>query len=163
MKRWIARLRDPVIILPYDGFGTPHALSLCGRVLEDEGFASPRDKDRAWRNLVAMFKRFESDEIPGARVLACYRDLQSEAVADREGYFTVEFRLPTPALPGLWHKVGLRLIEPRSRASATGCVLVPSSTARFGIISDLDDTVIRSNVTHKVRLLIALALSNART
>lgn len=163
MKPWVARLRDPAIILPYDGFGTPQALSLCGRVLEDEGFAPPRDKDRAWRNLVAMLKRFESDEIPGARVLACYRDLRSEAVADSEGYFTVELRPRAPALPGLWHKVGLRLIEPRGRASATGSVLVPSSTARFGVISDLDDTVIRSNVTNKARMLITLALSNART
>jgi len=49
MKRWIARLRDPVIILPYDGCGTPRSLALCGRVLEDEGFRPPHDAHRAWR------------------------------------------------------------------------------------------------------------------
>ena len=73
MRRW--RLRGPLIILPYDGFGTGHELSLCGRVLEDEGFRPARDADRAWRNLIAMYKRFESDEVPGARARARYRDL----------------------------------------------------------------------------------------
>ena len=160
MKRW--RLRGPVIILPYDGFGTAHELSLCGRVLEDEGFRPVRDADRAWRNLIAMYKRFESDEVPGARVRARYRDLESEVVADSEGYFSVKLRLDEPATSGHWHEVALELIAPPSKATAIGRVLVPSATARFGVISDLDDTVIRSNVTHKVRMLIALAVSNAR-
>ncbi len=161
MRRW--RLRGPLIILPYDGFGTAHELSLCGRVLEDEGFRPARDADRAWRNLIAMYKRFESDEVPGARVRARYRDLESEVVTDSEGYFSVELRPDEPAASGHWHEIKLELVVPARAATASGRVLVPSAAARFGVISDLDDTVIRSNVTHKFRMLIALALSNART
>ena len=46
---------------------------------------------------------------------------------------------------------------------ATGRVLVPPSDAEFGVISDLDDTVIQSDVIRKLRMLVKLALSNAHT
>jgi phosphatidate phosphatase APP1 len=161
MRRWLTRLRGPHIVLPYIGFGTAARLSLCGRVLEDEGFRPARSADRAWRNLVAMYKRFESDEVPGARVRARHGAAETEAVADREGYFSVE--LATGAGNGPWREVELELLAPRAGARATGQVLVPPASARLGVISDIDDTVVQSHVTRKLRMMIGLALSNART
>jgi phosphatidate phosphatase APP1 len=40
---------------------------------------------------------------------------------------------------------------------------VPSRAARFGIISDLDDTVVRSDVRRRIRMALSVALSNAHT
>ncbi len=159
----MARFRGPVIILPYDGFGTGRSLALCGRVLQDEGFRPARDADRAWRNLIAMYKRFESDEVPGARVRARYGTAETEAVADHEGYFSVELRPDEAAASGRWHEIALELVGSPRPAAVTGRVLVPSGRARFGVISDLDDTVIRSDVTRKFRMLLSLAISNSRT
>ena len=161
MQRWLTRLRGPHIILPYLGFGTETKLTVCGRVLEDEGFQPARSGDRAWRNLVAMYKRFESDEVPGARVRARHGAAVAEAVADREGYFTVE--LGTAPGGETWREVDLELLAPRPGAAATTKVLVPAAAARFGIISDIDDTVVQSHVTRKLRMVVGLALSNART
>jgi phosphatidate phosphatase APP1 len=163
VKRSINRFRGPFIILPYPGFGTAEKLSLCGRVLEDEGFRPARDADRAWRNLVEMYKRFESDEVPGARVRARFQGVEVEALADGEGYFNVELHPKAALGPGPWHDVALELVEPAGGATATGRVLVPPGTARFAVISDIDDTVIRSNITNKLRMVLALALSNSRT
>jgi phosphatidate phosphatase APP1 len=163
MKRPLARLRGPYIVLSYLGFGTADKLTLCGRVLKDEGLKPSRSADRAWRNLVAMYKRFESDEVPGARLRARYAGVETEVVADREGYFSVEFRPEAAARQGPWHDVTLELLAPRSGAVVIGRVLVPPATARFGIISDIDDTVVQSRVTAKVRMVLALALSNAHT
>ena len=42
-------------------------------------------------------------------------------------------------------------------------VLVPSPDARFGVISDIDDTIVYSNVARKVRMILTAALTNART
>jgi phosphatidate phosphatase APP1 len=161
MQRWLTRLRGPHIVLPYLGFGTAAKLTVCGRVLEDEGFRPARSADRAWRNLVAMYKRFESDEVPGARVRARHGAAVAEGIADREGYFTVELEAAPGA--GEWREVTLELLAPRSGASATGKVLVPPASARFGVISDIDDTVVQSHVTKKLRMVVGLALSNART
>ena len=46
---------------------------------------------------------------------------------------------------------------------ATGRVLVPPPAARFGVISDIDDTIVYSNVLSKWRMIVSLAFSNART
>ena len=151
--------RDPIIILPYLGYGTPQKLTLRGRVLEDEGFTATADADSRWRNLVRFWKRLESDEVPGARVRARCGRAAAEAVTDREGYFRLE--LATRAKAG-WNPVELELADdPRVRAKAG--VLVPSAKARFGVISDIDDTIIASNVTNKLRMIYTVAFTNART
>jgi phosphatidate phosphatase APP1 len=159
LRELVARRRDAAIILPYLGYGTSDKLALCGRVLQDEGFRPARDVERRWRNLVEFLKRLESDEIPGARLRATFRGTTVETVSDGEGYFNVQFEAPgTP--PG-WHEIQLELVD--LAATETGRVLVPSSDAEFGVISDLDDTVIQSDVTRKLRMLVKLAVSNAHT
>ena len=42
-------------------------------------------------------------------------------------------------------------------------VIVPGPAARFGIISDIDDTVLWTNVTNKFNMALMLARSNAYT
>ena len=159
LRSLVAHRRDKVIIHPYLGFGTSQKLTLSGRVLEDEGFRPPSSAEARWRNLVAFLKRLESDEVPGARVRASFQGRSLETATDREGYFS--FELEVEALPPGWHEVELAL--PDHDVTETGKVLVPAPDAEFGVISDLDDTVIESDVTRKVRMLVKLALSNAHT
>jgi phosphatidate phosphatase APP1 len=153
-----ARLRDPVMILPYLGFGTADRLRLSGRVLQDEGFRAPVESDGRWRNLAAFFKRLESDELPHARLRARFGDQVVETRADRQGYFALEFA--RGAAPG-WHEVQLELLE--RPIKAVGRVLVPDPAARFVVASDIDDTVVQSDVGRKLRMLLSIAFSNART
>ena len=148
-------IADPIIILPYLGYGTRNKLTLCGRVLEDEGFRPSADADSRWRNLIRFWKRLESDEVPGARLRARGR----ETVTDREGYFHLELE---GSFRAGWNEIDLELIHP-AHSTATARVLVPSKKARFGLISDIDDTVVYSNVTRKLRMILAAAFSNART
>jgi phosphatidate phosphatase APP1 len=108
-----------------------------------------------------MYKRFESDEVPGARVRARHGAAETDAIADHEGYFGVE--LATSPGKGPWREVELELLAPRAGARAKGLVLVPPASARFGVISDIDDTVVQSHVTAKARMIVTLALTNART
>jgi len=117
------------------------------------------DRANKWRNLVAFYKRLESDEVPHARLLVCFRRRRFEVRADREGFFNVE--VPCSAPPG-WNEVEVRLMSDPSICSVAR-VLVPSPKARFGIISDIDDTIVFSNVKNKLKMVLALALSNART
>ncbi|MGH8669526.1 MAG: App1 family protein [Burkholderiales bacterium] len=146
--------------MPYLGYGTRSRVRLCGRVLEDEGLRPARELDAKWRNLVAFYKRLESDEVPGARLQAALGNRVVETLSDREGFFAVEFR--DLALKAGWHEVELEM-QQQPQARALGRVLVPSPRARFGVISDIDDTVVYSNVGNKLKMVLALALSNART
>jgi phosphatidate phosphatase APP1 len=123
-------------------------------VLKAQRFRPALEGDRRWRNLVAFLKLMESDEQPGARVRAIFQGRRYETVSDREGYF--HFDLAARKDTAGWHDVAL---EPE----ATARVLFPSPRARFGVISDIDDTLVPSGATKKLRMVIRLALSNALT
>jgi phosphatidate phosphatase APP1 len=149
--------------MPYLGYGTRQKLTVCGRVLEDESFLPAAGADGRWRNLVRFWKRLESDEVPGARLRARFLGRSAETATDREGYFRVEIPTRGRLGPGAWQEVEIELIEPPGSASFMAGVLVPSSRARFGVISDIDDTIVESHVTRKLRMILTAALTNART
>ena len=160
-------LLDPFEILPYRGYGTPRELFLKGRVLEEAGITRASNDDTVWQNVLNMVRRFASDEVAGARVRATFEGLSVETKADAEGFFEVTFRLPEP-LDGEagWYPVELELLSPPSPGGgpvqSTGQVLVPKG-ARFGVISDLDDTVVRSSATNVLKMTWIVLRNNAHT
>jgi phosphatidate phosphatase APP1 len=98
--------------------------------------------------------------VPYARLRARFQGTEQELRADDEGYFRVE--LEPRAVRAAWQEVELELLDDPS-VRALGRVLVPSDKARFAVVSDIDDTVVYSHVTNKLRMLLTIALSNART
>jgi phosphatidate phosphatase APP1 len=162
-RRLARRWRDPLIILPYLGYGTAQKLAVRGRVLEDEGFLPTADADSRWRNLVRFYKRLESDEVPGARLRARFLGLEKETTTDNEGYFSLSLEPRGRLGPGAWQEVELELLEPQAGIEAIARVLVPPQRARFGVISDIDDTIVSSHVANKLKMILTVALSNART
>jgi phosphatidate phosphatase APP1 len=159
----------PIKIFPYRGYGTRHKMYLQGRVLEERGITPPSDTDSWWDNLVNMIKRIRSREVPHARLTARFQDATYEVAADEEGMFELWIDPSRPvANDRMWQSVELELIEPKSDRQegpvrATGQVLVPPPSARFGVISDVDDTVIQSDVSSLLQMLGTVLFSNART
>lgn len=172
------RLRQPEL-QPYLGHGTPTELWLKGRVLEQRGLLQAAVSDTRWRNLRNMVRRMATDEIAEARVRArlvteplettplAGQTFEQEVVTDDEGYFDVRLRLPAPLPePIAWQHVELELLAPygpdHNRAEARGAILAVHD-APFGIISDLDDTVVRTGVTELGKMLWIALTSNAHT
>jgi phosphatidate phosphatase APP1 len=165
----LRRLRDPgagrhLMLLPYFGFGNAGKIWVKGRVLDEHSFREQTGQDSRLSNLVALYQRLESDEVAGARVRAHFQGKSHETVTDRGGYFSFELA-PTDPLGGGWHAVELELPDSRGQdgqpVRASADVIVPAATARFGIISDIDDTVLWTNVTNKLNMALMLAQSNA--
>jgi phosphatidate phosphatase APP1 len=166
LKRRLGML-DPFEILPYRGYGTARELFLKGRVLEESGVTHAGRDDSVWRNMRNMARRFASDEVAGARVLASFGGLQVETTADAEGFFEVHFQLAEPIEgPDRWHEVQLELLSPPSpgggEVRSEGRILVPHG-AGFGVISDLDDTVVRSSATNVLKMAWIVVRNNAHT
>jgi len=158
----------PVRIFPFPGFITAEQIYLKGRVLVDKAIPAAGERDTVWANLRHMFLRFESDEIPGARLLARYRGLEQVVVADEEGFFEVEMHPPDlPPGAGQWEQVELGLLEPQLAGCVQARALAPvmhiPETAGFGVISDIDDTVWQSYVNRPLHLARTLFLGNAHT
>ena len=159
---------DPIAIVPYHGHGTAERLYLCGRVLEQPGVSAASDNDTVWNNLINMYRRFESDEIPGAQVVARFQGATHEVVTDAEGFFELQIT-PAQPLPAdrLSHEIALEVLHPQrpadGPAQATGSIFVPPPSAQFGVISDIDDTVVKTDAAHLLRMARSVFLSNART
>ncbi|RYY94818.1 MAG: DUF2183 domain-containing protein [Chitinophagaceae bacterium] len=161
-------LNDPIQLLPYRTYGTPRKVYVKGRVLEDKRIASASDKDTVLNNLLNMYKRFESDEVAGATLRLRLGSETHEVTTDREGYFVFDIH---PAEPihneALWHPVELELLdapiphEKGMRVSAE--VMIPPADAEYGIISDIDDTVVQTGATSLLSMSRSTFLHNART
>ncbi len=166
--RKIGDFDEDLTIIPYLGYGTADKFLLSGRVLQDKGAIHSSDTDSRWENLQNMYRRFATDEIVGALVRARLQSIESEVVTDAEGYFKVELNTAGVAnRDALFQEVELELIKPINengeRARAVGQILVPPATAKFGVISDLDDTVIVTNVTNRLKMLLTVTLLNEHT
>ncbi len=162
-------LLGPVYILPYRGHGTPQEMRLMGRVLEEKAIRLSEESDTALQNLRAMIRRFLSAEVPGARIRVRFGGEERVVTADGEGFFDVRLE-PREPLPGdlAWREVELELLWPKARGQgevrATGEVLVPPPRgATFGVISDVDDTIVRTEVTNLLTMLRLVLFSNVHT
>lgn len=161
------RKANPVKIAAYRGFGSKEFVHLKGRVLIDKGIRT-EETDGRWKNLVNTFKRFNSDEVPNAKVRARIRDTSAMLTTDLEGFFEEDIKLAEP-LPAdrLWHEVQFELVEAPTfgnpQATERGFVLIPPSKAMFGVISDMDDTVVQTDAASIIRMVRTILFGSART
>lgn len=155
-----------LVILPYLGYGGPQALVVRGRVLRNPKDSGAEDNNSLWDDLADMARRFATAEIPFPQIRARYGDVTGLVTGDEEGFFTIALNLPQPVEENgrFWHEVTLDLVQPAAAApvQAVAQILVPPAAARFGIISDLDDTVMLSHATNLLRMFRTVFLSNAR-
>lgn len=152
----------PARIVPYRGYGTPAGIRVRGRVLRGKPPMAASPRDRWWVNLGNSYRRLESDEVPHAHVRVRFRGAEVDTHADEEGHFDVLVRpLHSPARNRYWHEAQADLIRPGGESAAV-MVAVPDS-ARFGIISDLDDTVVRTGATNLIRVAREVLLGNVHT
>jgi phosphatidate phosphatase APP1 len=161
--------RDAIQIVGYRGFGTTERALVLGRVLQDEGVRAPQATQSRWRNLIASLRRIESDPLPFARVrakLPATREaVTAELVADDEGFIRHWLPAAEPLTPPGWHTVALDLADPPNGqpVRTTAQVLTPAPTATFGVVSDMDDTVLQSEMTSFLRAARMVLLENALT
>lgn len=156
----------PLKIITYRGYGRKDQIFLQGRVIKDK-FIVVDLTDSKWRNFINSFKRFRSYEIPNAKLDIQVGSHHFEVTTDGEGYFTLEQRLnpPLPPTEHLWQQAHVQLKKipgKKVEVEATGDFILPTN-ANFGIISDIDDTIIKTEVTSllKLRTLYLTILKNA--
>ena len=158
-------LLEPINIMPYYGFGSDNYVYVKGRVLEDEKVKQSKETDSVLTHLVDTYKRYETDEIPGIKVRASFAEQEVEVETDEEGFFDIEFR-PDTAIDysKTSNKVKLQLLSQKTdkdRLEAEAYVFAPGKDVEFGIISDIDDTVLVSNIKDFLGRLRLMLMKNA--
>ena len=135
---------DELRIFSYRGLGRPDRLMLKGRVLVDNGQTEYESDDDFWDDLVNMYRRLNTTEIPGARVRVSAAGAVTEVVTDDEGYFDVELEAINQPFASPRQAVTLELLESASKNTVVeqSEVVVRSPNSSFLLISDIDDTVV---------------------
>jgi len=156
--------KDPLQIIAFQSYATNTHFYLKGRALEDENINL---ESKTWIGLlINSYKRLEVDEVrhaalniklPNGKIL--------KTTTDNKGYFKVKAELN--ALESLTNSEGWmscqvsyndvnvkRTIQNENIFPAE--ILIPSSQAKFGVASDIDDTILHTGVVSflKWRLII---------
>lgn len=156
-------IHRPLRILPYRGYGTMSRAFVKARVLEDRGVPERNLSRGLLGGAVASAIRYNTAEVPGARVRVAWGDRTYEGTTDDEGFLDLPVAPPLGVESG-WHEVSLALVAPdegRPMPRATARVLLIGEDAEYGVISDIDDTVIVTGVTNLATRAWALFMTEA--
>ena len=150
-------------IAAYRGYATATKVVVSGRVLTNKSAAEPGDHHSLWRNLLDTYRRFATDEVPKLPVTIRCGDHEQTVTTDSEGYYHAELPRGRQSDDQFWFDVTARCIVRGDELSATHEAVAPGAGTQFGIISDLDDTVIETNVTSALTAAKLTFMGNAKT
>ena len=156
--------RDPLQIITFRTYGTNEHLYLKGRALEDEDIDLSQ---KGWFNLlVNSWKQFETDEIRHCDLkLQVTNTNIFELSTDAEGYYLldeVSGSLAAYKDPEGWidYTIGYHNYKGRHPINLNnkfiGQMLIPHEEAQFGVISDIDDTILHTGVTSRLKWKVAV-------
>lgn len=152
--------RTPVSfrIEPYVGHGGDEGLVVRGRVLDDPPPSEAVEGEGAVAAVRRTLRGFLTDELPGVPLRLRVAGATAEVVTDDEGYFLARLRPDPDRLVRPWTSGTVELAARYRGLDAAGAaelqVLVPRSEARFGVVSDVDDTILETGVQRAGRMLL---------
>ncbi len=156
-----------VLIQPYAGYGNGKELYLAGRVLADRDIQASTPEDRFWRNFQKMRKRFLTIVFPGVALEAEFQGKTIKVNTDEEGYFEIILPLDDLEIHQGWQPIRLQLLHDllgrATEVVALGEVYFPVENPDYGIISDIDDTILTTGAMRMWEMLKVTFTQNAHT
>ncbi len=159
---------DKPHLLAYRSFGNDEQIIIKGAVMEDKGLAKPEKDTSLWQNILAMIKRYSSDEIPNVRIKVKFNGQAKTVTADENGIFEAKFDIQQNQLNKTeWHAYEIELLDEvvpdQEKIIEKGEALIVQTPSEFGIISDVDDTFLVSHATDTLKKLRLMLFKNALT
>ncbi len=166
LRRRFGKL-GPVQVIPYRSFGTAAGALVRGRVVEASVIERSLPADTRLRSFRRMLRRFNSSEVPDVSVRTELGLSSAEGVTDDEGYFELALAAPELSGGGTWKAAEVQALAAPVRglvpARATAEILIPEANATHGVISDIDDTVLQTHVTQKLKMIWVTVSGSAYT
>lgn len=146
-------------IQPYIGYGFKNYVYCYGRVLKKRTFytsasLSNPQQNNFFYNLINSYKRIESDEIPHCEITFTINGFSNKTITNSEGFYLINEELPFEVTN---EKQSVHFSVSDSRyssliVSAEGNVLFTSEKAQYAFVSDIDDTILHTNVLSFLKL-----------
>lgn len=144
-------------LAPYLSYGTQNHLYQLGRALDDDKLKIVEDQS-FFRTLRNTYKQFDTDEIAEVTVgLKLPSGTVLTSRTNRKGYFlfdkTTSANLQQHTNEQGWLPLDLFFVDKIKDTTISSDnlfdseILIPPATAEFGVISDIDDTILHTGVT----------------
>ena len=151
--------KDKLQLIAFQAYGTDSHFYSRGRALEDE------DIDLTQKGFFSLLwnavKRFETDEIGNTPLLLTLSDGRTcKATTDKYGYYRIEENMDnlmrlTNDEGWLTYEIAYADADMRREILREnrfpGELLIPSKEAEFGVISDIDDTILHTGVVSNLK------------
>ena len=151
--------KDPLQIITFQSYGRDNKLYLRGRAIEDESINL--DGKGFFKLLINNWKRFKTDKIKNTEITIRLKDGRVlETKTDNKGYFKVSEAIEN--LQKLTNSEGWLSYEMSYKSAVDGRdiqqenrfmgeMLIPSTDASFGVISDIDDAILHTGVASRFK------------
>jgi phosphatidate phosphatase APP1 len=139
-ERWARRRGHLPTVIPYTGYGSTTRIRVLGRVLLAKPPRKGSRRARLWRRReesVRGWRSFTSAPVGDVDVTIEIEGIERTVTADRGGVVDATVEVEVDLEPG-WHTITMQ--TPGSDA-VEAPVFVVSPDSRYGIVCDIDDTV----------------------
>ncbi|MCO4764047.1 MAG: DUF2183 domain-containing protein [Myxococcales bacterium] len=145
-------------VLVYDGIGTEAGALVLGRVIEDRGLDVPKAGESTLRKANRLRRLLASHPLAKATVAISGAGKTAKLQTDERGFF--KWRVPGGLEVGV-HRVTARLTRGQQQRPVPGQLTVYPKAPGVLWVSDIDDTVLATDVRHKARMIKGLLTTNA--
>ncbi|MGI9527854.1 MAG: App1 family protein [Weeksellaceae bacterium] len=141
----------------YHSFGSQHNAIVNGHVLQSEPMQFLKRKTWLWTNINALVRLFNMNTIPNVPLVLEVFGNTFYTTSDENGYFEFEFD-PQNNIPAGWHAIKISH-QHQPNLYNEGEIFVPYASSQ-AIISDIDDTVLKSYSASFIRKIYELLSKN---
>ena len=134
----------PTVVVTYRGWYADGVAHLTARTIEKPLFTAGEMSMGLGSTMRANLRRFTVLTMSDVTVHASMGSASGDFTSDTDGYLHIE--LPVGPLSPGWHVVDIDPVD-GSVAHTTGRVLVPDPRGGTAIVSDIDDTIMKTGLT----------------
>lgn len=144
---------NKVEIIPYIGFANSDSIYCFGRIIEAKKLR--RSKwNKWWENLFNAYQRLESDEIAHQEFDYQIGAHLGSDITNSEGFYKLNEKVKSEILQNGVNEILLKLKNENADSSAQkGIILRPHTSSNIAVISDIDDTILETEVLRKWRVV----------
>ena len=147
VKRRRQSLR-PTVVVTYRGWYADGVAHLVARCIEKPLFTAGEQSAGTGEALKANLRRFLVLTIEGVTVRASLSGASTEVTSDVDGYLHID--LPVGELSPGWHVLDIDPVEGSTPiAHTTGRVFAPDPAGGIAVVSDVDDTILKTGLTQR--------------
>jgi phosphatidate phosphatase APP1 len=147
----------PVIIRPFGGYANDDCFYAQARIMEDKGILHT-ENDGLFKTIRNFYLRMGSDEKQNVEVEVSWKTGSAKVTSNHEGYIYLNSAHNLGDLPEEtdWIDIDMKINHPVYHHEISAQIMRPGKTVEYGVISDIDDTILHTGVASRLKWRLLL-------